>query len=164
MRRFYMGAAVQDNDSNNNNTNDNNSAIPNSVRDSSGIEAADAITKQIDSNKTLRLPKQQLAEYLYHLCAAPGSGEYGITKILKPTVYAHLPLIQRMPELGKTNVNVQFLYGSVDWMDVNAGKKTSQLINQNGGKSNVHIIPDAGHQLMIDNAPKFNQAVIDCSR
>jgi len=56
-------------------------------------------------------------KYMYHVVAAPGSGEFALNKILEPFAYPRAPLEDRMHEL---KVPVTFIYGSHDWMDPKA--------------------------------------------
>jgi len=59
-------------------------------------------------------------KYMYHVVAAPGSGEFALNKILEPFAYPRAPLEDRMHEL---KVPVTFIYGSHDWMDPKAAAR-----------------------------------------
>jgi abhydrolase domain-containing protein 5 len=59
-------------------------------------------------------------KYMYHVVAAPGSGEFALNKILEPFAFPRAPLEDRMHEL---KVPVTFIYGSHDWMDPKAGAR-----------------------------------------
>ena len=51
--------------------------------------------------------KSLLAEYLYHVIAQQGSGEYALNKILAPGAWAHNPLAQRIGKLKQFQKNVK---------------------------------------------------------
>ncbi|CAF1425289.1 unnamed protein product [Adineta steineri] len=143
-RRFQVGPAVED--------------TPPATSEA-GLETSVALADQIDKGK-LKLPKEDVAKYLYHLCAQPGSGEFALTRILKSNVMAHHPLENRLADFNIPRVT--FFYGDHDWMDTEAGKRTVELLNQRSGGSNsarLIIIPRAGHQMMIDNPDGFHDAV-----
>ncbi|CAG8491751.1 9707_t:CDS:2 [Acaulospora morrowiae] len=95
-----------------------------------------------------------LHDYLYHISAAPGSGEYALSKILAPGAYARKPLMNRLEGLKMPTV---FLYGEEDWMDYRAAEKASSKMRV---PTKVIRIPDAGHHLYLDNPVEFDKAVI----
>lgn len=83
-----------------------------------------------------------LAAYAYHCNAAPASVyERALYKILSPGVFAHDPLIYRLPEL---KMKTTFLYGAFDWMDFKSGEVVATELNARGVPSSVHIVDGAG--------------------
>ncbi|KAJ1651101.1 hypothetical protein IWQ61_008252 [Dispira simplex] len=102
--------------------------------------------------------KTALSDYLYHLAARPGSGEYSITILTYPFVIARLPLVHR---LGDLSVPTAFIYGQNDWMDYQGAEQCAQVMKQP-----VHIghIRDAGHNMIIENAEDFNAYVSELLR
>ena len=68
---------------------------------------------RLDDNNPL---KKLLAEYLYHVVAQPGSGEYALNKILAPGAWAHKPLATRIGELKKYQKDV-IGYNNSDYPD-----------------------------------------------
>ena len=119
-----------------------------------------------------------ISDYLYHISAAPGSGEYSLNALLKviyinkshinlsPTikvkssgVYAREPLDA---DLHVLKMPLLVLYGDNDWLyyssihdDIKKWEKAS------GMKMKCKIISNAGHHLYLDNANEFNNEVID---
>ena len=159
-----------------------------------GLETSAALSEQIDRGN-VKLPKTDVAKYLvsanlmltssrvifvpfqYHLCAQPGSGEYALPRVLKPSIFAYDPLENR---LGQSDVTkVTFLYGDHDWMDAqsvctspssplctssfySAGQRTVESLNARVNSSEsaqLLVVPQAGHQMMIDNPDGFHRAI-----
>ena len=65
---------------------------------------------------------QVIADYLYHITAAPGSGEYSMNSLLvplvradtsRPGVFAREPLVHKMNSLS---IPINVLYGDNDWL------------------------------------------------
>ncbi|CAF2732566.1 unnamed protein product [Rotaria sp. Silwood2] len=143
-RRFLIGPAAEDTPS---------------TASEAGLETSAAIADQIDKG-TLKLPKDDVAQYLYHLCAQPGSGEYALPRVLKSNVFAYNPLENRLKDSDVSRVT--FFYGDHDWMDTEAGRRTVESLNRRINSSNsarLIVIPRAGHQMMIDNPDGFHDAI-----
>ncbi|CAF0885652.1 unnamed protein product [Rotaria sordida] len=143
-RRFLVGPAAEDTPS---------------TASEAGLETSVALADQIDKG-TLKLPKNDVAQYLYHLCAQPGSGEFALPRVLKSNVFAYNPLENRLKDSDVSRVT--FFYGDHDWMDTEAGRRTVISLNRRINCSNsarLLIIPRAGHQMMIDNPDEFHEAV-----
>jgi len=124
---------------------------------------------------SIRDPEEQaiLAEYMYTGSILPGSGEYGLSRLLNPGAYAKKPLLHRIPKLGVRKIS--FLYGEKDWMDIEGGldvqticKEKREGINTNRNATatssvpeiNVYQVRDAGHLLMLENSSAFNAALM----
>jgi pimeloyl-ACP methyl ester carboxylesterase len=101
--------------------------------------------------------KPVVADYLYHLCAAPGSGEFAFARLFNESGFAHKPLIASLPSRAREGVlpPVTLLYGTHDWMDYSAGVETAELINAAGGRAQCLRVAKAGHQLFADNPRDF---------
>jgi len=107
-----------------------------------------------------------LAEYMYTGSILPGSGEYGLGRLLSPGAIAKKPLLRRIPKLDVRKVS--FLYGVRDWMDVDGGLGVQAICREeatSGSTSsvpeiNVYQVKDAGHLLMLENTKGFNAAVV----
>jgi abhydrolase domain-containing protein 5 len=110
-------------------------------------------------------------KYMYHVVAAPGSGEFALNKILEPFAYPRAPLENRMHEL---KVPVTFIYGSNDWMDPKAAARVcASLENEttrvatNGQNvltaqdRKVLFTPNAGHYPYIDQPGAFIENLIE---
>jgi hypothetical protein len=131
------------------------------MREESNDDAAESMFRQIDIGN-VALNKADLAEYLYHLIAAPGSGEYALNRLISTDVFARHPLQERLPSLAKHKpaVDVTFIYGSPhDWMPVSGGRATAKSIEEAGGKADVLTVSESGHQLMIDNPSGFHTQI-----
>eukprot|EP00979_Chaetoceros_neogracilis_P001527 scaffold261_cov318-Chaetoceros_neogracile.AAC.13 len=109
--------------------------------------------------------QKHLGDYLYTNAALPGSGEDCLNKILKPTSFAHNPMLHRIPKLKVKHVS--FIYGQNDWMDPQSGGvetlKSCQELKKMGQETpDVHVygVRDAGHLLMLENWQEFNSAMI----
>lgn len=132
--------------------------------------------------------KAVVAEYLYHICAQPGSGEFAFAKLFDESGFAHKPLIDSLPTISRAppasesanaassssssssdssspaaaaaaaavspassshRIPITFLYGTSDWMDVDAGMATARSIRAQGGLAQCLLVSNAGHQLFI---------------
>jgi cardiolipin-specific phospholipase len=105
-----------------------------------------------------------VADYLYYNSVLPGSGEYVIHNVLTSRVMAKQPLITRIPNLKVKSVT--FMYGTTDWMDLSGGLYTQRLCETlkadglESPKVDVHLIPSAGHLLMLQNWEATNASMI----
>lgn len=121
------------------------------------IEAAAKLSEALGT----RFDKPIVAEYLYHICAQPGSGEFAFARLFDDSGFAYKPLIDSLARVSHgglapgDRMPITFAYGSHDWMDVNAGRATADLITRDGGVAQCVQIPKAGHQLFIDNPRGF---------
>lgn len=115
----------------------------------------------------IRDPEEQeiLAEYMYTNSILPGSGEYGLGRILDPGALAKKPLLYRIPKLDVPKIS--FLYGVHDWMDVGGGLGVQAICQEERSMGNasvpdidVYQVPRAGHLLMLENSKAFNAAVM----
>jgi pimeloyl-ACP methyl ester carboxylesterase len=106
----------------------------------------------------------KLAEYLYANNALPGSGEYCLPSLLKPSIFGRQPLQHRIPHLKIKSCT--FLYGDMDWMDPNGGllveQECAQLRLRGRAAPNVQVysVENAGHLLMLDNVTEFNNGMV----
>jgi pimeloyl-ACP methyl ester carboxylesterase len=124
----------------------------------------DYVTRRLpsitDSNE-----QDPLTEYLYtNNGLLPGSGEYCLPRLLKPSVFGLLPLQYRIPLLRVQSCS--FLYGDSDWMDSNGGLFVEQACAErklNGLAApnvDVYQVRQAGHLLMLENSDEFNNGLI----
>jgi len=108
--------------------------------------------------------KAALSEYLYTNSILPGSGEYVLNHVLKPGAYARDALVNRIPKLKVPRVS--FLYGQVDWMDINGGLEVQKICEENAAAGIespnivVYEVNNAGHLLMLENWHEFNTCMI----
>ncbi|KXN70141.1 alpha/beta-hydrolase [Conidiobolus coronatus NRRL 28638] len=100
----------------------------------------------------LELKEQRdIRNYIYHVACLSGSGEYAFGTILSLGSFACKPLINRIHEL---KVPTSFIYGDNDWMDHRHALKAQSLIQAG---SEVHVVPNSGHQLFLENPKSFNK-------
>ncbi|OWZ22045.1 Serine protease [Phytophthora megakarya] len=105
------------------------------------------------------IPIEALAAYWYNNWALEKSGEIAMHSHLLPGAYAKRPLCEMLtPE--NIQVPITFLYGGgPDWMSSSHGEKVAKTFK---GKQSVEVVlvPGAGHQLFMDNAPAFNEMLL----
>ncbi|CBN79068.1 conserved unknown protein [Ectocarpus siliculosus] len=107
--------------------------------------------------------KRALGDYLYHnLAATHGSGERALSRVLKPGAWAHSPLKHRLPKLDPS-VPVHFMFGDRDWMNSTAPQELLESARADGGSGQeitITTVPNAGHQLFLDNPRGFNAELL----
>jgi cardiolipin-specific phospholipase len=106
-----------------------------------------------------------LGEYLYTNAALPASGEDCLKNVLKPTAFARVPTLHRIPRLKVKHVS--FIYGQTDWMDPTGGIEVMEKVEQLDKNSDhspptveVYGVKNAGHLLMLENWKEFNSAMV----
>ena len=101
-----------------------------------------------------------LSHYAYQIFRLKGSGEYALAYLLAPGAYARRPLIERVKSLQNDSVlkKVTWIYGSYDWMDVDAGREASELLGDI--QSDVIVVNKAGHNVHLDNPDDFNKVIL----
>ena len=106
-------------------------------------------------------PEEQMAlsEYAYQIFRLRGSGEFALAYLLAPGAYARRPLIERVKKLQNDSLlkKVTWIYGSYDWMDVNAGRDASEELGDL--ETDVYVVDRAGHNVHLDNPHGFNKLV-----
>ena len=108
--------------------------------------------------------KAALSEYLYTNSILPGSGEYVLNHVLQAGCFARDALVNRIPKLKVPRVS--FLYGQVDWMDINGGLEVQKICEENAAAGIespnivVYEVNNAGHLLMLENWHEFNTCMI----
>lgn len=113
-----------------------------------------------------------LAEYLYQITVADPSGEYAMNSLLEPVVstntmgvFAREPLHNEMINID-SSIMVKILFGDQDWMRAQPNEQSvRQVINtlqstRSNSTASVHIIPNAGHHLYLDNPQSFTQHIL----
>ena len=102
---------------------------------------------------------KNLHNYLYHITADSGAGEYAINHIFLPGAYAKSPLALRFPQVTVPTrficILLTDLDGTVDWMD----KSGAVLAIRNHKNPGLHKIftSDGGHHMYLDNHVAFNE-------
>ncbi|OWZ68336.1 hypothetical protein AYX15_00748 [Cryptococcus neoformans] len=101
---------------------------------------------------------RDLHAYIYGTSVMKGSGEYCISHILAPGAYARIPILDRIDRL---KIPVTFMYGDNDWMDVQGGRDSATALAKAGNSNcSVHVVPEAGHHLYLDN-PEVSNRLLD---
>ncbi|KAJ3157275.1 hypothetical protein HDU89_002687 [Geranomyces variabilis] len=95
-----------------------------------------------------------LRDYIYHISAQPGSGEFALARLLLPGAWARIPLHDR---LAKLQMPTTFLYGASDWMDYRSALAAAPAMRV---PTTIARVAESGHHLYLDNPQAFNNAVI----
>ncbi len=102
--------------------------------------------------------KEAMSDYIHHLWAGAGSGEYVINALFVPFGYAKHPLLTRLSNL---KVPTYFLYGESDWMDPRPVQSyQNNPLTRNPMIREISLVPNSGHQLYLEAPDAFNAAVI----
>jgi pimeloyl-ACP methyl ester carboxylesterase len=101
---------------------------------------------------------EHFAEYLYHANARPPNSEKALTRILMPGFWAHRPL---QPRLQALRCTTRLLYGQYDWMSVDSGREVARALAARGVDARFFSVPDAGHQLFLENPDAFCDLMLD---
>lgn len=120
-----------------------------------------------DNTKESRQQFEALHRYAYSIFNKRGCGEYLLSFALRCGGDPRIPLedtLFKKNGSGIENGDLEWLwlYGDRDWMDANGGRRVSQhLTDKLGQKSEVHVIPEAGHHLYFDNYHVFNKIILN---
>jgi cardiolipin-specific phospholipase len=97
---------------------------------------------------------QALHDYIYHISAQPGSGEYALGSLLLPGAWARRPLANRVHDL---KVPTSFIYGKDDWMDY---RGALSVLDRFKVPTRIALVENAGHHLYLDNPEGFNASLL----
>jgi len=112
---------------------------------------------------------KNMAEYMFHVTASPGCGEYALNKLMTGHAYARLPLLPRITagvERGgggfSKDIPITFFFGGLyDWIDIEGGRLAAQLLETLGFTNvAVHSVPLSGHHLYLENPTDTNRLII----
>ncbi|UZJ55344.1 hypothetical protein CBS101457_004664 [Exobasidium rhododendri] len=99
---------------------------------------------------------RSLHAYCQAIFSSRGSSEYCLAHLLAPGAYARLPMVSRISALPST-LPVSFIYGAVDWMDVEGGRESVERLAKAGNKlGSTFVVPNAGHHVYLDNPRAFD--------
>ncbi|KAI9220373.1 Alpha/Beta hydrolase protein [Blastocladiella britannica] len=112
---------------------------------------------------------RELRDYVFHVNAhGDAAGEKALSALLLPGAWAKDPLAHTLPQIWReSGIPTRFVYGDVDWMDfrhaarVLAADATASAGTPSPADVSVHIVEGAGHQVFLDNPPRFAETVID---
>jgi len=97
-----------------------------------------------------------MSSYIYHCNAQNPSGESAFWHLHIPFGYAKLPLINRLQQV-REDIPITAIYGQETWMDINA---MYELLPSLKSRTELVLLPNAGHHVYIDSYALFNLAVI----
>jgi pimeloyl-ACP methyl ester carboxylesterase len=103
-----------------------------------------------------------VANFAFHVNAQPGSwetGERAFAHLGEGITWARDPLASRIQAARGLGVPAALLYGDRDWMDPRPALRLASALPAAAGVT-VEIVPNAGHNLMIDNPEETNAAII----
>jgi cardiolipin-specific phospholipase len=105
--------------------------------------------------------QETLSQYAYQIFRLRGSGEYALAYLLAPGAYARRPLMERVKQLQNDSVlkKITWIYGSYDWMDVDAGREAAERLGDI--KTDVVVVEKAGHNVHLDNPEGFNKVIFE---
>lgn len=101
---------------------------------------------------------ERMIEYCESVSMAPTAGERAATRLLTAGAWAVRPLIGRLPDI---DIPTTFVYGEQDWMDWRGGEKGRLVMNV---PTRMERVPDADHNVFVDNAVGFAEAVVRAVR
>ncbi|PIA15663.1 alpha/beta-hydrolase [Coemansia reversa NRRL 1564] len=103
--------------------------------------------------------RRALAAYTHQITVLPGSSEAALGDILRPGAFARRPLVDR---LGPISMPTVFMYGANDWVDHAGGAQAIRRIAAAGNISTgLFRVPNAGHNLHLENPTDFNRILAD---
>ena len=149
-----------------------------------------AVTRRFGPERWSVEDAKLVADYLYHINAAPASGEYAMNSLLQPIVsravpdgesdgtteirritgvYAREPVSpatfsKSFAENSGDAPPVLIIYGDHDWLSFPTVGKYVQDLNGHGVDASVVTVPEAGHHLYMDNASHFHKELFDWLR
>lgn len=91
--------------------------------------------------------------YFHHLNSQPGSGEFGLSRVLSEIQYAHNPLCERLK-----NIPTIFIYGEQDWMKSD-GAFQNKAINR--APVIVETVSNSSHTLYLDNPKETSEKILN---
>ncbi|QLL32003.1 hypothetical protein HG536_0C01710 [Torulaspora globosa] len=112
-----------------------------------------------------RLPTVEYKEYLFELIYGRGGIPLTARQIFTTLFTRHLlardPIMDSLDKLQAKNVLL--LYGHHDWMNKFAGYKMVERLNSSRRDTSADYmeVPEAGHNLMLDNPQFFNNSLIE---
>ncbi|KAJ2832477.1 hypothetical protein GGI24_001215 [Coemansia furcata] len=101
--------------------------------------------------------RRGMAAYSHQIAMLPESSASALGDILRPGAFARRPLVGR---LSAVSVPTTFMYGSHDWVEHTGGL---EIIRRIAGrvKTNLYRVPNAGHNMHIDNPKDFNRFLVN---
>ena len=98
--------------------------------------------------------RKAVETYMEQICLLPSSGDCALVQLLEPGTYARQPLADRLCSLS---MPMAFIYGENDWVSPQGGLQVRASVST---PVSLHIVPDAGHQLHMDNPTGLINAIL----
>jgi pimeloyl-ACP methyl ester carboxylesterase len=134
-----------------------------------------------------------LSDYLFHITAGAGNGEYALNALLQPIfvqgqgvrgqtrnsdrfvdgekppplrsgVYARQALERVIEADLKRNIPLLLIFGDSDWLYFPTAPHTVQRWKESGLRAELVVIRDADHHLHLQNAADVNKTILEWSR
>jgi pimeloyl-ACP methyl ester carboxylesterase len=104
------------------------------------------------------MDKEHLFDYIFHSNAQRPSAELAFKKLCEDMPFAARPMLPRVHSLDE-DLPVTFLHGDRSWTE-KVGIKAAEMRPRN---TRVRFLSNAGHHIMWDNPPEFNEFVAEVS-
>lgn len=79
-------------------------------------------------------------------------------------VFARNPLENDLIKLNQSNIPILMIFGDHDWLYYPSAPKSIDLWKANGINAELAILSNAGHHLYLENAPDFNNLVVNWTK
>ena len=104
---------------------------------------------------------EALQEYLFQILLRPSSTEFALFQQFEPGLFAYKPLANP-DRLYNTLIPfpISIVFGQRDWMDSRGARdivKANKFFES--GDSQLHVLPNAGHQLFMNNPQGFVELI-----
>eukprot|EP00698_Gefionella_okellyi_P008520 TRINITY_DN2112_c0_g1_i1.p1 TRINITY_DN2112_c0_g1~~TRINITY_DN2112_c0_g1_i1.p1 ORF type:complete len:354 (+),score=26.20 TRINITY_DN2112_c0_g1_i1:52-1113(+) len=97
----------------------------------------------------------RVSDYVYHLCAAKGSGEYAFMALQDGIGFAKEPLLDKMQDV---QVPMTLIYGEADFIQPSTGYEICKLARSS---CDMHVIPRAAHHAYATHPDQFHSAILN---
>ncbi|AQZ12171.1 ECM18 (YDR125C) and ICT1 (YLR099C) [Zygosaccharomyces parabailii] len=117
------------------------------------------------SNAYSKLPTMEYKNYVFELLygkgGIPRTARKVFTGLFTRNLLARDPIMDSIDQLGAEKLLL--LYGDHDWMNNYAGYRMVEILNdrRQSKYASYAEIPNAGHNLFLDNPNSFNDSLID---
>ncbi|XP_077286908.1 (Lyso)-N-acylphosphatidylethanolamine lipase-like [Arctopsyche grandis] len=99
-----------------------------------------------------------IPQYIHQCNSQKPSGESAFHAMMHMWAFAKIPIVRRMHRLD-SNTRLTMLFGAKSWVDSSIGYSIQKDLRNS--TVDVHIIPEAGHHVYLDQPEIFNKFVLD---
>lgn len=95
-----------------------------------------------------------LIEYLYNSITTGTKSDTHIKYLLTPATTSRIPLFGKFASAKKSDLakfKLHVVYGQYDFMNSEAGRKLVEEVNSHSKTAQLHVVPQGGHNLYIQN-------------